>query len=112
MCQTQLGSKINATFAGKKHLCMGNFSRQQEEKKEAKENDRLSREALGKYFYDLAKVTFTAMVVGSTIAWISDVTKDYHWKLLSIGVVTTILLTYIGYKIIKKIELWMDFLLF
>lgn len=81
---------------------MGNFSRQQEEKKEAKENDRLSREALGKYFYDLAKVTFTAMVVGSTIAWISDVTKDYHWKLLSIGVVTTILLTYIGYKIIKK----------
>ena len=81
---------------------MGNFSRQQEEKKEAKENDRLSREALGKYFYDLAKVTFTAMVVGSTIAWISDVTKDYLWKLLSIGVVTTILLTYIGYKIIKK----------
>lgn len=81
---------------------MGKFAEQQKMKDEAKENDRLTRESLGKFFYDLAKVTFTAMVVGSTIAWISDATKDYHWKLLVIGVVTTVLLTYIGYKIIKR----------
>lgn len=81
---------------------MGKFAEQQKTKEEARENDKLTRETLGKYFYDLAKVTFTAMVVGGAVAWISDATKDYHWKLLSIGVITTVLLSYIGYKIIKR----------
>ena len=62
---------------------MGNWSEQQRAKEEAKENDKASKEALGKYFYDLAKVTFTTMVVGSTVAWISDSEKDYYWKLFS-----------------------------
>lgn len=81
---------------------MGNFSNQQKAREEAKENEKVSRETLGKYFYDLAKVTFTAMVVGGAITLISDTAEDYHWKLFSIGIVTTILLTYIGYKIIKR----------
>ncbi|HJD10589.1 MAG TPA: hypothetical protein H9922_05480 [Candidatus Phocaeicola caecigallinarum] len=32
---------------------MGNFAKQQEEHKEAKEREKLSRETLGKFFYDL-----------------------------------------------------------
>lgn len=81
---------------------MGKFAEQQKAKDEARENDKLTRESLGKHFYDLSKVTFTAMVVGSTVAWVSDASKDYHWKLLLIGVATSVLLTYIGYKIIKR----------
>ena len=41
---------------------MGDFSNRQKAKEEAKQSEKLSRETLGKYFYDLAKVTFTAMV--------------------------------------------------
>ena len=63
---------------------MGNFSNQQKAKEEAKENEKVSRETLGKYFYDLAKVSFTAMVVGGAVAWISDSNS------------------YTGYKIIKR----------
>lgn len=81
---------------------MGKFAEQQKAMDEARDRDKTRRETLGKYFYDLAKVTFTAMVVGGAVAWTSDAAKDYHWKLLSVGVVTTVLLTYIGYKIIKR----------
>lgn len=81
---------------------MGRFENQIKAREESKENDKLTRESLGKYFYDLAKVTFTAMVVGGAVAWISDAAKEYSWKLLAIGCAATALLTYIGYKIIKR----------
>lgn len=81
---------------------MGNWEKQQETMKETREKDKLSREVLGKFFYDLAKVTFTAMVVGGAVAWISDSEKDYAWILLLLGVLSTMTLSYAGYKIIKK----------
>ncbi len=81
---------------------MGNWEKQQETTKETREKDKLSREVLGKFFYDLAKVTFTAMVVGGAVAWISDSEKDYAWILLLLGVLSTMTLSYAGYKIIKK----------
>lgn len=81
---------------------MGNFSNQQKAKEEAKENEKVSRETLGKYFYDLAKVSFTAMVIGGAVAWISDSNRSDSITLLLLGTITTIALTYTGYKIIKR----------
>lgn len=81
---------------------MGNFSNQQKAKEEAKENEKVRRETLGKYFYDLAKVSFTAMVVGGAVAWISDSNRSDSITLLLLGTITTIALTYTGYKIIKR----------
>ena len=37
---------------------MGNWSEQQEAKKEVKEKDKVRRETLGKFFFDLAKLAF------------------------------------------------------
>lgn len=37
--------------------------KQQEERKEANEKEKLSRETLGKFFFDLAKLVFTAMAL-------------------------------------------------
>lgn len=81
---------------------MGDFSNRQKAKEEAKQSEKLSRETFGKYFYDLAKVTFTAMVVGGAVAWISDSASDSAWLLLLLGIVSTITLTYVGYRIIKQ----------
>lgn len=47
---------------------MGSWSEQQEVKKEVKEKEKTSRETLGKFFYDLAKISFTALVVGSVVS--------------------------------------------
>ena len=41
---------------------MGKFIEIQEARKEVKEKEKVSRETLGKFFYDLAKTSFTVMV--------------------------------------------------
>ncbi len=81
---------------------MGNFAKQQEEHKEAKEREKLSRETLGKFFYDLAKIAFTALVVGSIVSVVTEQKKFEHWILIAIGSLVTYIFSIIGYKIIKS----------
>ena len=51
---------------------MGKFIIQQEQRKDVKGKERVSRESLGKYFYDLSKLTFGAMVLGIVMPWLSE----------------------------------------
>ena len=70
--------------------------------REDKEKLRYSRENLSKFFYDLAKATFTAMVVGDvvTIFLKEDVTATAIWLFVT-GLITTSLLSTVGYRISK-----------
>ena len=43
---------------------MGNWKKQQDELKEARERDKLTKEVVAKYFLDLSKLIFTAIVLG------------------------------------------------
>ena len=81
---------------------MGNFVKQQEERKEAKEKEKLSRETLGKFFYDLAKIAFTALVIGSIVSIVTEKEKQDYGILVAIGSMATIVFSMIGYKIIKS----------
>ena len=58
---------------------MGSWSEQQEVKKEVKEKEKTSRETLGKFFYDLAKISFTALVVGSVVSVATQQRKVRNW---------------------------------
>ena len=46
---------------------MGKWEKQLEIAKEHKEKEKTSKETLGKFFYDLAKTSFTVMVAGSAV---------------------------------------------
>lgn len=81
---------------------MSNFIKQQEAVKDAKEVEKLSRETLGKFFYDLAKIVFTGIVVGDIITYVSDTSKQFLWVFVAVGLFATIILAYVGYQIIKK----------
>ena len=81
---------------------MSKYSENIEAKKELKEKDKVSRETLGKYFYDLSKLSFGAMVLGVVVPWFSDADNDKYWILLAIGLFTTTFLAFFGYRIIKK----------
>ena len=48
---------------------MGSWERLQEAKTEAQEKDRTRRENIAKYYLDLSKLTFAALVLGSVICW-------------------------------------------
>lgn len=63
----------------------------------------MSRENLGKFFYDLAKATFVAMVIGAVLNFFS--TNPQPGKtvgLFIVGVFVTTVLSVIAYKIIKR----------
>lgn len=80
---------------------MGNWERQQDAKKEERERDKIGRETLGKFFYDLAKLTFATMVLGGMVSVFTDLTKINYWNLMLSGFVFTFALAYLGRRILK-----------
>lgn len=61
------------------------------------------RENLGKFFYDLARTSFAAMVAGGLLALFTSDTKTvYAVLLLLIGVASTTVFSCIGYNILKS----------
>lgn len=80
---------------------MGNWSVQQEAKKEVKEKDKVRREKLAGFFFNLAKISFTALVVGSIVSVATQQERLEYWLLILIGMFVTYIFSYIGYKIIK-----------
>ena len=86
----------------RKSWTMSNFSKQQEERKDAKEKEKLSRETLGKFFYDLAKLVFTAMALVGGVSLIVEEPQAKQGILMGIGISLTYLFAYIGYNILKR----------
>lgn len=71
--------------------------------REEKEKRRASREMLGKYFYDLSKASFTAMVLGAMLSFFATGTAPNEaLGLLLVGSVLTATLGGIAYYILKK----------
>lgn len=81
---------------------MGNWEKQQEVKKETRERERTSREALGKFFYDLAKLVFTAMALVGGVSLIIEEPQIKQVILLCIGMFLTYVFASIGYNILKR----------
>ena len=81
---------------------MGNWSVQQEAKKEVKEKERTSRETLGKFFYDLAKLVFTAMALVGGVSLIIDEPQIKQGVLLATGMLLTYIFASICYNILKR----------
>ena len=102
--------KIMSIFVNKEP-CTGNFIKQQEEQKDAKERDRLRRDKIAGYFFNLSQLTFVALVLG-TITFVAlvlgTITPIYtnneygiNWYVLFVGLALTIVLANIGSKILK-----------
>lgn len=49
---------------------MGKFIERKEAQKTSTEMKKLKKETMAKYFYDLSKLTFTAMVLGGIISFL------------------------------------------
>ena len=71
--------------------------------KETREKERSSRENLGKFFYDLAKTSFAAMVAADLVSFfLTDADSKMLALLLMLGVLFTSIFAYLGYYIIKR----------
>ena len=83
-------------------MSTGNWKKQMETMKEKKDKDKNSKDVLGKFFFDLAKLVFTAMVLVAAVSLIIDETSSKHWVLLVSGILTTYFFVRIGYNILKR----------
>ena len=81
---------------------MSNYSKQIERRQEAKEKDKTSRETLGKFFYDLAKLVFGTMTLVGAVSLITGEQSIDNIILLILGIVSTSILAAIGYKVINS----------
>ena len=82
---------------------MGNYMKQTEAREERKEKDKTNRETLGKFFYDLAKTTFTVMVLGNIATVLIEKVNLYITALMMVlGLFVTYLFAYTGNKILKS----------
>ena len=80
---------------------MGNFIRQQEEKKEVKQKDKTRRERLAGYFFDLSKLSFAGLVIGVVIPLYSDLSNENNWYSICTGILLTIISAVFANKILK-----------
>ncbi|MDD2952856.1 MAG: hypothetical protein PHC95_06805 [Parabacteroides sp.] len=81
---------------------MGNWNSQQEVRKESRERAKNQREIVGKYFYDLSKLTFTALVLGGMLTFF----QGYEFNAMVIGMVLfggflSAVLATVGNRILK-----------
>ena len=68
-----------------------------------KERVKTSREELGKFFYRLAEISFTTMVVGATISWFTGVMSFNSYSIVfSSGIVITIGFAVLGNRILNR----------
>lgn len=80
---------------------MGNWEKQQEDKRAGLERDRSRRENLGKFFYDLAKLTFAGLVIGGIVSFSPDFENVNTLYRVFFGGISTVLFARIGNKILK-----------
>lgn len=84
------------------YLCyMGNWEKQQDEKKESRERDQSRRENLGKFFYDLAKLTFAGLVIGGIATFDTELKESIFIYRAIVGGIATVIFAWIGNKIFK-----------
>lgn len=76
--------------------------KQQEVKREAREKDKVRREKLAAYFFNLSQLTFVALVLGGiTPFYSSKIEDEINLYVLVAGTLFTIVLAAIGNKILK-----------
>ncbi|MDD2952746.1 MAG: hypothetical protein PHC95_06250 [Parabacteroides sp.] len=80
---------------------MGNWSEQQEARKETKEKDKVRREKLAGFFFNLAQLTFAALVLGGITPIYANVEMGVNWYVLIAGSIWTIMLAKVGNTILR-----------
>ena len=71
------------------------------DRNELRDIDRVSRETLGKFFYDLAKLVFAGVVVGGVMQLVNSDNLIFSIVMIAFGVVASSFLAYVGFLILR-----------
>jgi len=80
-----------------------NWSEQQKARTEVKEQNKVRREKLAGYFFNLSQLTFAAIVLGGvTPIYASTDTMQANWAVIASGLALTCVLAYIAHRILNN----------
>lgn len=85
----------------KKRAIMGEWIERQEAKKEGREKDKVRREKLAGYFFDLSKLSFAGLFIGLVLPLFSNVSDITIWLAVLFGSIVTISSALLANKILK-----------
>lgn len=71
-------------------------------KDDFREKEKVRKENAGKFFYDLAKITFTVVALGGFTALFTEANNIKSWQTLLVGLVFTITLGLYANRLLKK----------
>lgn len=77
------------------------WSEQQKKQGEAKEKNRVRKEKLAGFFFDIAKLTYAGMVIGVVMPMLSDYDNAKSWVAASFGMLLTTASAMLTNKILK-----------
>lgn len=80
---------------------MGTWEKKQEDKREIREKDKVRREKLSGYFFDLSKLCFAGLVIGVVVPLYSDISDENNWYSICTGIILTIMSACLANKILK-----------
>lgn len=80
---------------------MGNFAKQQEERRETNERNKARRDKLAGYFFDLSKLIFAGLVIGGITPLFSQESEGINWITIITGVCTTYIFAFLANRILK-----------
>lgn len=80
---------------------MGNWVKQIEIAKEHKEKDKVRKEKIAGYFFDLSKLSFAGLVIGVILPLFTYVGDYKIWCAASLGMLLTIMSALFANKILK-----------
>ena len=78
---------------------MGNWEKRQEDKREGREKDKVRREKLAGYFFDLSKLCFAG--IGIILPLFSNIDDIKMWIISILGIALTTLSALLANKILK-----------
>ena len=80
---------------------LSNWGEQQKSRQETKEKNKTRREKLAGYFFDLSKLTFAGLVVGSVTPLFMDTLDAVNWGTLILGGFVTCAFAFFANRILK-----------
>ncbi|RHO74199.1 hypothetical protein DW083_03795 [Parabacteroides sp. AF48-14] len=81
---------------------MSNWEKQQEEKQSGKEKDKVRREKLAGYFFDLSKLTFASLVLGGIAPLYANILNEVDWVTILLGVFSSYIFAFFANRILKQ----------
>ncbi len=80
---------------------VGNWSELQAIKQEGREKDKVRKEKLAGYFFDLSKLSFAGLVIGVVIPLYSNISDENNWYSICTGIILSVISALLANKILK-----------